>query len=196
MLETDALSLRRTALVLAAGLTVASPAGATPAGHCIRAQTPTPGRLLAQSPLGPIELGQQTRMVTLELVCAADERSWTLSQRVAAATPRRRFFLVIDDLRAEAQPGVLFDLKLSAAPDRQKPASESGALLGTLNFYAAQRPGAAARPRMVSYDVTNAVKSLAASRKVDAGLVLAIQPAKDPTPGSGATIARIALVEQ
>jgi hypothetical protein len=195
-MEMDAVSLRRTALGLAAALALTSSAHAAPlGGPCIRAETPASGRLLAESPPGPIALGRAPRRVKLEPVCAADGRAVRLAQRVTDAAPRRRFLLVIEDLRAEAQPGVLFDLKLAAAPDGRA-GLEPGALLGTLNFYAAQRPGVAARPRMVSYDVTEALKALAAARTLDGGLVVAVRPVADPAPGAGAAIGRIALVEQ
>ncbi len=171
----------------------AQPTNSQPREACIRAETPAPGRLLAQSAPGMISLGRGRRSVRLESVCATGGRTASLSYRIGAASPTRRFLLVIDDLRAEAQPGVLFDLKLSGATER---GAQGEAMLGTLNFYAAQRPGVAARPRMVSYDVTETVRSLASSGALDGGLVLAIQPVDTPAPGAGAAIGRIALVEQ
>ncbi len=193
------MSLCRIALLLigalaAAPLSSAPGAEAKPKEACIRAETPALGRLLAQSAPGMIELGRGARMVRLTPVCV-EGSSLTLAQRVIATSSRRRFLLVIDDLRAEAQPGVLFDLKLADAMEHAA-GGESGALLGTLNFYAAQRPGVAARPRMVSYDVTETLRGLAARGRLSDGLVLAIQPIEAPAQGSDAAIGRIALVEQ
>jgi hypothetical protein len=184
----------KTAALVSALFAATSIAHAQAKEGCIRAETPAPGRLLAQSAPGMIELGRGLRSVRLQLACAADGRALSLAQRIAAAPPHRRFLLVIEDLRAEAQPGVLFDLKLGGATERA--AQGNGALLGTLNFYAAQRPGVAARPRMVSYDVTETLRALAAGGRLYGGLVVAIQPVDTPAPGAGAAIGRIALVEQ
>lgn len=184
-----------TRLLLAAPAIAALALSALPlhaGAACLPGAAPAPGRLIAQSAPGAIELGREVRMVKLEPACAADGRETSLAERVAAAPPRRRFLLVIEDLRARAQPGVLFDLKLSTAHGERG----AEALLGTLNFYAAQKPGVAARPRMVSYDVTDTLRALAAGRRLDHGLTLAIQPADEPAPGSGAAVGRITLVEQ
>ena len=187
----DAVGLGRIAFFISAALLAAPTAYAQSRGECIRAETPGPGRLLAQSAPGMIALGRDVRTVKLKPVCAEDGRAVNLASYLATAAPGRRFLLVIEDIRAEAQPGVLFDLKLSGARVRGE-----GALLGALNFYAAQRPGVAARPRMISYDVTETLRSLANGRRLAGGLMLAIRPVQAPAPNSAAAIGRIALVEQ
>jgi hypothetical protein len=174
----------------------ASPAGAQPKDRCIRAAPLAPGRLLAQSAPGPIVLDGGARRVRLPPACPDETRPLGLTDAVQGAPPRRRFLLVIEDLRARAQPGVLFELKLGAAEGRPAGSDQGGARLGTLNFYAAQKPGAAARPRIVSYDVTAALRALAAGGGLDRGLILTIIPARAPAPGSQAAIGRIALVQQ
>ena len=83
------------------------------------------------------------------MACTDDRRDLSLSQKVMGAPPRLRFLLVVEDLRAAEQPGVLFELRLGwDKTGRHAP----GYLLGTLNFYSAQRPGVADRARTVSYD--------------------------------------------
>ena len=182
----------------------ASAAYARASEGCVRAATPVPGRLLAQSAPGGIELDGEARTVRLLPACGG-RHDPSLAQRVASATPRRRFLLVIKDLRPRAQSGVLFDLKLAAAKESRRGLhGQAGAMLGTLNLYAAQKPGIAARLHMVSYDVTDTLKALAAGRKHGKGvidglsraLLLDIRPTHEAGQVTGASIGLVALVEQ
>ncbi len=195
------MNLRHVVLMLITSLAAAPSAQAQslktsqPKEGCIQTENLAPGRLMAQTAPGMIELGRGARVLRLEPACAADGRALSLAQRIAVAPPHRRFLLVIDDLRAGVQPGVLFDLRIAGASDHAA-RNRGDALLGTLNFYAAQRPGVAARPRRVSYDVSQVLRELASAGKLEGGLGLTIQPVAPPAPGSDATIGHIALVEQ
>jgi hypothetical protein len=146
------------------------------------------GRLLAASAPGATAIGPAVRRVRLLPACGPDGRGIDLAARLAAGRGRR-VLLVFEDLRAGAQPGVLFDLRLGTGR------AAGGAVIGTLNFFAAQKPGMAARPRVVSYDVTRAVRALAAEGGIAGGLVLSVQPAGVSEPRAKASVGRIALVE-
>jgi hypothetical protein len=191
-------SLSRIALVLAAGFVLSPYAFSARSAHartgddCVRAASPTPGRLLAESGGGTIALDGGLRTVPLKPVCTDDRRDLSLSQKVMSAPPHRRVLLVVEDLRAARQPGVLFDLRLGG----DKSGDRADRLLGTLNFYSAQRPGVTARARIVSYDVTRALQTLAIAGWLGDGLVLTIAAHGTPASGSHAAIGRIVLIEQ
>jgi hypothetical protein len=163
------------------------------AAVCASGGAPAPGRLLAASAPGDVRIGEGTRHVRLLPACGPDGRAVDIGARIAAA-PRRRILLVIEDLRARGQPGVLFDLKLASG--RATGRRTHAAAIGTLNFFAAQKPGAAARPRAVSYDVTRTQRGLAAEGRLGGDLFVVIQPAGAPAPGADASVGRIALVAQ
>ena len=200
------MSVSRIALALAISL-AASASGAPaalaarhphapPGDDCMRTTPAAPGHVLAQSAPGETRLGGGALTIPLVAVCTDDGKDLSLAQRVMGAAPRRRFLLVIEDIRAEAQPGVLFDLRLGVGEGGKGDGPPPGKLFGTLNFYAAQKPGVAARPRTVSYDVGRALRAIGAGGRLDRGLVLTLAPQHPPAPGSGATVGRIVLLEQ
>jgi hypothetical protein len=185
---------RRIAVLLGVCVLGGQTAEAQSREGCVRTVTTATDRLLAQSAPGMIALGQGPRVVRLLPVCRSSGEDAGILQRVASSPPSRRFLLVVEDLRAGAQPGVLFDVELAPASSRRTAMPEQGALVGTLNFFAAQRPGVVARPRMVSYDVTAALRAMAASGRRSDALALTIRPATPPAPDADAAIGRIALM--
>jgi len=134
---------------------------------------------------GPIALSG-ARMVRLNTVCSA--KDMTLHLRTFGEGTR--FILVADDLRAGVQPGALFELRLGP------PSTGEAAVIGTINFYAAQRPSSGGQPHSISFDVTGPVQSLAISGWPAQGLGVAVAPSGPVAPGADATVGAIRLVAQ
>ena len=68
---------------------------------------------LATAKVTPIALGANPVSVTLEPLPDPDgTKPYSLTARVKTSVAGRRFYLIVKDLRAEAQPGVLYHLYL------------------------------------------------------------------------------------
>lgn len=180
--------------VLAAmGLTACNRSQAQP-GPGVRAPTAAAGPArgacpsigtLAETRGGPIVLNGQ-RMVRLTTLCSAA----AMTEHLRLYGEGTRYLLVADDLRAGVQPGVLFHLSFGA------PTTGEPAVLGTLSFFSAMRPGTPGTPHSVSYDVTNQVRAFAVAGWPAQGLGVAIAPQGAVTPGADASIGALRLVAQ
>ena len=126
------------------------------------------------------------RMVRLNPVCSATE----MTAHLRNYGDGTRYILVADDLRAGVQPGALFELRLGP------PSTGEEAVLGTLNFYAARRPGGPGQPHSISYDVTRQIQALTVSGWPARGLGVAIAPSGEVTPGTDASVGAIRLIAQ
>jgi hypothetical protein len=171
-------------VLLLLALITARPTGA--AERCKGGDTP----LLAQSAPGRIAFGDRMRTVTLASTCGP------ISAAVRRAGPGARFFLVVEDLRATTQPGAIFDLSLAPSEPRfGKARGGHTRMLGTLNFFNAH-PASAGAGRRVSYDVSDALKTLAARDRLSSGIVIEIAPLSAPERASDASAGAIRLVLQ
>ncbi|MBF0372680.1 MAG: hypothetical protein HQL39_04595, partial [Alphaproteobacteria bacterium] len=112
-----------------------------------------------------VELGEGPVRVPLELT----------------SEPGTRIHLVIDGIRAELAPGVLYGMSLERGQAR--------APIGYLNFF-----GAETTPQAVSIDVTEAVAALARGAGRHSGFALVIAPVGNPAPNAGTTIGHASLV--
>lgn len=149
---------------------------------------------------GPISLGQGLTRVTLALP-ASDDGGTRLVERIGAVGPERRFYLVVRGVRADAQPGVLYNLYLNV-PEGVRP--KSGNLdqryAGTINFYdAVVRGGAAARAsgrtRSASFEVTALLRRLRAQNLLGRQLSVTVAAAGTPAGESHPQVGCIELVE-
>lgn len=140
---------------------------------------------LAESRGGRISLNA-VRVIRLNSVCGAAD----MTNHLRTFGSGLRYLLVADDLRAGIQPGALF--RLSLGP----PTTGEAAVIGTLSFFGAQRPGAGGAPHSLSFDVTKEVQALAVSGWPANGLGVAVSPSGELAPGSDATIGAIRLVAQ
>ena len=140
------------------------------------------GGVIAQTLGGPILIRAVDRPVRLASACDGE----SLAAHVRAAAPERRFILVVEDLRAGSQPGVVFDVRLSP----------NGQSLGTLSFFAARPPGQAGTPKRVSYDVTRDVRAMAAAGRLGGGMTVSLAPSGQPVAGNDASIGAVRLIEQ
>ena len=140
---------------------------------------------LAESHGGRIALSAG-KVVRLAGACNASE----MTNHLRSYGSGMRYLLVADDLRAGVQPGALF--RLSLGP----PTTGEAAVIGTLSFYGAQRPGAGGMPHSMSFDVTREVQALAVAGWPNGGLGVAVSPSGEVAPGADASIGAIRLVAQ
>jgi len=164
--------------------TQAQPTGAPRPIAAVRDACPSIGTL-AETRGGPIVLNGQ-RMVRLTAVCSPA----AMTEQLRLYGDGARYLLVADDLRAGVQPGVLFHLSFG------RPTTGEPAVLGTLSFFSAMRPGMQGTPHSVSYDVTQQVRGLAVAGWPAQGLGVAVAPQGAVAPGADASIGTLRLVAQ
>lgn len=140
---------------------------------------------LADSHGGRIVLNA-AQVIRLSPACGAAD----MTNHLRSFGSGMRYLLVADDLRAGVQPGALF--RLSLGP----PTTGEAAVIGTLSFFGAQRPGAGGMPHSISFDVTKEVEALAVAGWPANGLGVAVSPSARVTPGADASIGAIRLVAQ
>lgn len=103
-------------------------------------------------------------------------------------------FLVLRDLRAAAQPGVVYDIYLGLPAAAAVPGAADPRYVGTFNFFAATSP--AGTGPTLSYDVTENLRRLQAQGRLQAGITVTIAPEGTPAAPARARIGRIELVAQ
>ena len=91
----------------------------------------------------------------------------------AAPKPGQHTFLVISDLTAAIQPGVIYSVYLEAP--RPGGAAQQY-LVGTLNFFSAMAPGMAMGRRKVSFDITELATQLGAEGRLSATPAVSFVP--------------------
>ncbi len=165
--------------------TVAAPA-TVDNGNPAMASDPCPSiGTLAETRGGRVSLNG-ARMIRLNSVCSAA----ALTEHMRKWGEGTRYILVADDLRAGIQPGAIFELRLGP------PTTGEEAVLGTLNFYSALRPGGPGQPHSISYDVTRQIQALTVSGWPARGLGVAVAPSGEVAPGSDASVGAIRLVAE
>jgi tyrosinase len=113
----------------------------------------------------------------------------------AAATPRTTggpatYFVVVQGLQADTQPGVLYNLYLNL-PDAASDATSASHLIGSINFFGAMSH--AMRNRFVSFDITPLVQRLGTAA-VSGDLHVTVAPAGTPQGEAQPTLASLRIV--
>jgi tyrosinase len=150
---------------------------------------------------GGIPLEPTGTRVSLTPAPAAGAAAAALTDRIAAAPPERQIHLVIRGYRAEAQPGVTYDVYLDLPATGAAGAGE-GHYVGTLNFFGVvphdghEGHGATASPAAISFDVTELAKRLKAEGELSDTPTVTIVPAGEPATDAKPVVGEIALVEQ
>jgi len=113
------------------------PAGPTDVAEARPMNDPTV--LLVATARGPVPIGGPRTLVALEAAAGAERAAADLA---AGRPPDGEPALLVHDLRAEAPPGVLFDLYLVGG-EGEPPGHGDPRHLGSINFYGADpvRPG-------------------------------------------------------
>jgi hypothetical protein len=142
------------------------------------------------SPGEPIVLGLQPTTATLR---SADPNR-LLSVRLREMAPDRRFFLILDQLRADKQPGVLYAVFLDL-PETETSSPDQAHFAGVLNFYSATKGAHLGGGPSESFEVTLLLRDLAARKKLRRPTVITIIPQGRPEPGATPSIERVELIE-
>jgi tyrosinase len=148
----------------------------------------------AASAGGPIALGSGPTRVTLRMSDPSASIQ-TFGARMAALPAEAKVYLVLRDLTAAVQPGVLYNLYLDA-PVGAHITPEDPHFLGTISFFAAAgmpaMPGGV--PRTVSLNVTQRMRALAG--QFSGSPTVTIAPAGQPHLAAKPVIGQIQFVEQ
>ena len=154
----------------------------------------TNNTVIAKS-LGAAALKPEGVRIAVELVPEERRTSQSLQARIAKLAPGKRLYLVFKNLHTTKQPDELYHVYLNL--EEGKKPSETDRPAGMLNFYNfggnAPRPGS---DMFFSFDVTEALKKLAAGNQLSEPLTLTIIPAQPPSEGAVPTVGQIELVEQ
>ncbi len=153
------------------------------------------GMLIAEA-TGPFTLGSGPVRIPLSPAPLAADARGLLASRLDALNGGRNLYVVIKDLRAEVQPGVLYHVYLDR-PAGAKPLKNDPHYLGAFNFFASDYGGPASRSNAIfSYNITSVARKLRARKLLQARTTLTIIPASPPVAGSTPAVGRIELVEQ
>jgi tyrosinase len=169
-------------LVLAALVVSGCGATAQPAA-------PMSGQIVAAA--SGVKLAAENTRVAL----SPNSGAGNLRGQLAELAPQRALFLILDDLRAAQQPGIIYEIYLGL-PAEAAPSADDPHYVGTLNFFGVAPPNTARQSR--SYNVTAVIRRLLSQGLPGDGLAVTIVgnrqgAASDAAPPS---IGRIALVAQ
>jgi len=147
---------------------------------------------------GPIALGAVPVRAVLQPPAAAGA---PLAARIQALGAGRQIYLVLRGLRAQEQPGIVYNLYL-ALPSGAAPRENDPRYVGTLNFFnavplpGAEPPSGEGAPQEYSFDVTELVEALQARKALSDPLTVTIVPAGTPASTTKPLIQEIRLVAQ
>jgi hypothetical protein len=162
------------------------------------------GAQRAAATRGPIKLGAEALRVDLEPVGDQGAKPVPLGIRVQGLGAKKRLYLVLKGLEAEAQPGVLYHVYLEL-PKADADKKEERRHVGIINFFDAVPHGKkadhAAKPkhmpeRTYSFDVTDLAVRLQKMGRLPDDLAITIVPAGRPAAAARPIIAEASLVEQ
>ena len=119
-----------------------------------------------------------------------------------ALGPDRHVFLVLRDLRATEQPGVLYHLYLDLPPGAT-PEQDDPRYIGTFNFYDAipidtgeGKKTATPSSGFFSFDISETARALRGRGMLSERTTVTIRAGGTPTPGAKPVIGRMELVLQ
>jgi hypothetical protein len=148
---------------------------------------------------GPVELGDSAVRVPLfPSPGVGAEKDW-LEKKLKTLPPTSRIRLVLRDLSAAKQPGVLFRLYFDLPPETTLSGRDVH-YIGAVNFFnaskvAAPEYGNRKGRRFYSYDVSPTLRKLSAGGRLSDRPTITIIPAGVPVADAKATIGRIELVQ-
>ena len=155
----------------------------------------TNNTVIAKS-LGAGALKPEGVRIAIELVPEERRNSQSLAARIEKLPAGKSLYLVFKNLQTTKQPGELYHVYLNLK-EGEKPA-ETERPAGMLNFYnfGGNAPREPRSDVFFSFDVTEALKKLAANKQLSEPLTLTIIPAQPPAEGVVPTVGQIELVEQ
>lgn len=169
------------------GFLVLAALAASGCGAAAQPAAPVSGQIVAAA--SGVNLAAKVTRVQL----SANGNAGNLRRQLAELVPQRALFLVLDDLRAAQQPGIIYEIYLGLPPGATPSASDAH-YVGTLNFFGVAPPNTARQSR--SYNVTSLIQRLLSEGLPENSLAVTIvgngQGAADVAPSIG----RIAIVAQ
>jgi tyrosinase len=147
-----------------------------------------------------IKLGDGPTKVTLEPLAAKEgDKAMPFAERIKVLPKDKHIHLLVKDLHADAQPGVLYHMYLEL-PEGAKDDKAAPHLVGTVNFFGAVKHGEghdqkAALPAY-EFDITDLARGLLAKNALTASPILTIVPAGTPAEKANAVIGEVTVVEQ
>jgi len=170
------------------------------------ARVAAPARVAARVAQGAVALGATATQVKLNLTAPSPAfAAASVGGRVASVRPGGRVYLIARQLKAKAQPGVVYQLYLDLPPN-PTPQQKIDRYVGAINFFGSANHGDAhggapvhgeAAPfpdKFVSYDITGKARALAASGALASEPVLTIIPRGQPDAAAEPVIGQIELL--
>jgi tyrosinase len=152
---------------------------------------PTPLQIheLAEVPLGPSPLQLRFK--------PAPELREPFAAHIAKLAPeKQRIYLVIKKLRADVQPGVVYEVFLDV-PQGRSPREAREHQVGVINFFHfAGHEHQEGAPGFFSFDITEVVKNLHERKLLQAEPVVSIVPRGQPAANAKPVVGEISIVEQ
>lgn len=144
---------------------------------------------------GNVSLGAEPVNVELEVEPGV-AASTSFARKVRDVKPGNRLYLVINNIRAEAQPGCLYHIYIDL-PSGAEPRRNTSHKLGVINFFDAASHGEhTADPKSYSWDVTRIAKALQQRGRLKAKPTLRIVPFGQPEANARPVVGDISFVEQ
>jgi tyrosinase len=178
---------------------------AAPAAPGIAAAAAAPPATVAKSQSGPIALGAAPVRVNVQAAASppavapgAAPAAAPLAARLSALPENRRLYLVINNIKADAQPGTLYRVYLDL-PEGTPPSDPLNSnYVGSFNFFDAvphgDDHGNASKP--VSFDITNVASNLESRGLLKTDHTVTIVPSTEPAADAKAVVGDISFVEQ
>jgi tyrosinase len=147
-----------------------------------------------------IKLGQGATRVTLApLPTKAGAKPLPFNERIRALPKDKHVYLIVRNLHADAQPGVLYHLYLDL-PKGAKDEKATPHFVGTVNFFHAVMHGGAhgkkAPDNFYQFDITDLARALQAKNLLTASPSLTIIPAGTPEVKANPAIGEVTVIEQ
>jgi tyrosinase len=145
-----------------------------------------------------IKLGSGPTRVTLEpLAVKEGGKPLAFHERIRALPKDKHVYLIVKNLQADAQPGVLYHLYLDL-PEGAKDEKLTPHLVGTVNFFNAVMLGGHGKKGpepFFQFDITDLARSLLSRDLLTATPTLTIAPAGTPAEKANPVIGEVTVVE-
>ena len=156
--------------------------------------------VIATAAGGPFALGNSPVEIPLSMTAATGTTDKTLAAHLKTLRKEQRIYLLLQDLSAAEQPGILYNIYLNL-PSDAKPARNDSRQIGTLNFYNVIKVGGfnaadSGATAFRSYDITALAMKLQTQKLLNNRTTITITPSGTPEAGAQAMVGRVELVIQ
>jgi hypothetical protein len=158
-------------------------------GH-VKSPAESQSKVLASAG-APVKLGAGAVTVNLSPVASKED----LASALKGLKPEEHLYIVLREIRAAREPGVLYDVYLDL-PGGAQPAEGDPHAIGSLNFYNSVGVSADTPGLFFSYDITDAARQLQSRNQLSERTTITISPSGTPAANADAVIGRVELVKQ